>query len=135
MELVRLQSGGEVLVRPIRADDAVRLRVAFERLSPESRYRRFLALKPHLSQREVRYLVDIDGSSHAALIATSPDDAGHIVAVGRYVAVPDDSQAAEFAIVVADHVQGQGLATELLERLAGAAVRHGFTRFKGHDAR
>ena len=44
--------------------------------------------------------------------------------------MPDDPQAAEFAIVVADHIQGEGLATELLERLAGAAVRHGFTRFR-----
>jgi RimJ/RimL family protein N-acetyltransferase len=130
MELVRLQSGREVLIRPIRPDDATRLQIAYERLSPESRYRRFLALKPYLTQSEVRYLVDIDGRSHVALIARSPDDAGHILAVGRYVAVPDDPHAAEFAIVVADHIQGEGLGTELLDRLAGAAVRNGFTRFR-----
>lgn len=130
MELVRLKSGREMLIRPIRPDDGARLQVAHERLSPESRYRRFLAAKPHLNSHEVRYLVDIDGSSHVALVATGPDDAGWILGVGRYVRLPDDPEAAEFAIVVADHIQGEGLATQLLERLADAAVRNGFTRFQ-----
>jgi RimJ/RimL family protein N-acetyltransferase len=129
VDLVRLKSGRQLLIRPIRPDDGARLAVAYDRLSPESRYKRFLAPKPHLSSSDVRYLVDIDGASHVALLATSPDDAGHILGVGRYVALPDDPQAAEFAIVVADHVQGEGLGTELLERMADAAVKNGFTRF------
>ncbi len=129
MELVSLESGRVVLIRPIRRDDAARLQVAHDRLSPESRYRRFLTAKPHLTPSEVKYLTDVDGSSHLALIATSPDDAGHILAVGRYVRLPEDPEAAEFAIVVADHIQGEGLATELLERLADAAGRNGFKRF------
>lgn len=130
MELVRLKNGREVLIRPIRPDDGARLQVAHDRLSPLTRYRRFLASKPRLSPTEVRYLVDIDGSSHVALIATSPDDTGWILAVGRFVRLADEPTAAEFAIVVADHIQGQGLGTELLERLADAAVACGITRFR-----
>jgi RimJ/RimL family protein N-acetyltransferase len=129
VEQLSLKSGRDVLIRPIRADDALRLQVAHGRLSPESRYRRFLTAKPQLTPSEVRYLTEVDGSAHFALIATSPDDAGHILAVGRYVQLPDDPHAAEFAIVVADHIQGEGLATELLERLANAGARNGFRRF------
>jgi protein lysine acetyltransferase len=130
VELIRLKSGREVLVRPIRPDDGPRLKTAYDRLSPESRYRRFLVAKPHLSSSEVRYLVDIDGQRHVALAATSPDESGDILAVGRFVSLPEDPGAAEFAIVVADHLQGQGLATELLERLADVALRRGIRRFK-----
>jgi RimJ/RimL family protein N-acetyltransferase len=130
MELVRLKSGKEVLIRPIRSDDGPRLKLAYDRLSPESRYRRFLVAKPHLSSSEVRYLVEIDGQRHVALVATSPDDAGNILAVGRFVSLPEDPGAAEFAIVVADHLQGQGLATALLERLADEALRRGIRRFR-----
>lgn len=130
MELVHLKSGKEVLVRPIRADDGPRLKIAYDRLSPESRYRRFLVAKPHLSSSEVRYLVDIDRANHVALVATSPDDSGDIVAVGRFVRLREDPSAAEFAIVVGDHLQGQGVATALLERLADEALRRGITRFK-----
>ena len=128
MELVRLKSGRQVLIRPIRPEDGARLQVAHDRLSPETKYRRFLAAKPHLSAGEVRYLVNIDGRTHVALVATSQDDSGWILGVGRYVRLPDDPGGAEFAVVVADHIQGEGLGTELLERLADVAVSHGFTR-------
>lgn len=129
MERIRLKSGREVLIRPIEPEDGARLQAAYERLSPESRYRRFLAPKPHLSASEVRYLVNTDGRSHVALIATSADDRGLILAVGRYVALPEEPHAAEFAVVVGDPFQGEGLGGELLERLADIAVEHGFTHF------
>ena len=37
------------MIRPIAADDGPRLRAAYDRLSSESKYRRFLAPKPHLT--------------------------------------------------------------------------------------
>jgi RimJ/RimL family protein N-acetyltransferase len=120
----------QVRIRPIRADDGERLQISHARLSPESRYRRFLAVKPQLSSADARYLVEIDGCDHFALVATVPGDAGDsIVAVARYVRIPDDREAAEFAIVVADAFQNQGLGTELLSRLGHAAVARGVRRF------
>ena len=73
-----------VAVRPIRADDSERLSATHARLSPESRYRRFLATKPELTVADVRYLVDVDGIDHIALVATrqSPDGE-QIVGVAR----------------------------------------------------
>ena len=71
MDVHALTDGRQVGIRPIRADDAVRLREAHTRLSPETRYRRFLAAKPQLSAADSRYLVEVDGSDHFALVATA----------------------------------------------------------------
>ena len=119
-----------VSIRPIRPDDGPELQAAYDRLSPRSQYHRFLAPKPHLSNRETRYLVDVDGHNHAALVATPVDDDRAIVGVARFVRLPDDPQAAEFAIVVGDEWHGQGVATALMARLAEVARAHGITRFR-----
>jgi len=133
VDVYALPDGTEVQIRPIRADDGERLRASHARLSPESRYRRFLASKPQLTEADARYLVEVDGCDHYALVATLAgglgDDPEPIVAVARYVRLPGDPQAAEFAIVVGDLLQHQGLATELMTRLAQAAVARGVRRF------
>ena len=46
----------------------------FERLSPESRYRRFLVALPELSAEKVRYLTEIDHHDHEAIIALDEQD-------------------------------------------------------------
>lgn len=126
-----LSDGTAVEIRPIRHDDSERLRAAHARLSPESRYRRFLGAKPILSAGDVEYLVDIDGSDHFALVGSVPDGRDEsIVAVARFVRLADDPAAAEFAIVVGDSYQRQGLASELLARLAAAARERGVERFR-----
>lgn len=129
MDFVPLHRGGEVAIRPIREDDAERLEAAYARLSPESRYRRFLAVKPRLTAEELRYLTDIDGRDHVALIATPVEDPEVIIGVGRFVRLQSDPATAEFAIVVDDLHQGEGLGTELLRRLADAAIERGVTCF------
>lgn len=130
MERVRLHSGREVLIRPIGPGDGPALSAAYERLSPESKYRRFLAPKPHLSNADTQYLVQVDGLDHVALVATPPDDADSILGAARFVRLPEDPHAAEFAIVVADAVQQEGLGSELLSRLASAAQERGISRFR-----
>lgn len=125
MDIVRLRSGTEVAVRPIRPDDGPRLRAAYDRLSPESRYRRFLAPKPHLSLSEVHYLVDADGANHLALVATLAEHPNRIVGVARFIRLPDEPRVAEFAVVIGDPWQGEGLASALLERLVRAATAGG----------
>jgi RimJ/RimL family protein N-acetyltransferase len=131
VECHTLNDGRKVAIRPIGPDDHERLRASHARLSPESRYRRFLATKPELTSADARYLVEIDGSDHLALVATLPDEPDEpIVAVARYIRLPDDPAAAEFAIVVGDDYQRQGLAGELMKRLADAAVARGVKRFR-----
>lgn len=125
-------TGFPVEIRPIRRDDGVRLRASHERLSPESRYRRFLGAKPSLTESDARYLVDVDGRDHVALVATAAVGGadGEIVAVARFVRLPDMPDTAEFAIVVADAYQRCGLGTELVRDLAKVAIDRDIVRFR-----
>lgn len=127
---LQLPDGTEVLVRPIRPDDKDLLVDGLARLSPESVYRRFLSPKPRFSSGELRYLTEIDGHDHVALVALRPDDPGHLVAVARFVRLADDPVAAEAAIVVGDDHQGRGLGKLLALRLADEARARGIIRFE-----
>jgi protein lysine acetyltransferase len=129
MEYVRLRTGREVTIRPIRPDDKDALGAAFDQLSPLSKYRRFLSPKPYLTSSETRYLVQIDGSNHFALVATPPDRPDQILGVARFVRLPEEPEDAEIAVVVGDQFQRTGIAGELLERLGEAAVARGIKRF------
>lgn len=131
MPSFRLRSGTEVMIRPIGPDDGPALRAAYSRLSPESKYRRFLAAKPHLTSADTRYLVEVDGHDHVALVATPTDAPERIIGVARFVRHDQDPELAELAIVVADVFQHEGLGSELLERLASAAVDAGIHRLAG----
>ena len=118
-----------LLFRHIRPDDKGRLSVALGRLSPESRRRRFLMPKPRFSSSELRYLTEIDGFDHVAIVAVSAEDPDVFYGVARFVRLTEDPETAEAAIVVADSLQGQGLGRELGRRLADEARERGVKRF------
>ena len=121
----------EIVIRPIRGDDHRRLRDSHDRLSPESRYRRFLSSKPQLTAADTRYLVEVDGCDHYAIVATLPKLADEpIFAVARFIRFPDNREVAEMAIVVGDDHQRLGIGTELVSQLGQAAVERGVRRFR-----
>ena len=118
-------------LRAIRPDDGARLQDSHARLSPESRYRRFMAAKPRLSGSDARYLADIDGHDHLAIVATVTEaDGEHIVGVGRVVRIEDEPEVGDFAIVVGDAWQNQGLGAALLAHLGEAARAQGISRLR-----
>jgi RimJ/RimL family protein N-acetyltransferase len=129
MPKIALRSGRQVEIRPIRPDDAERLNAAYDALSEQSKYRRFLAAKPRLSESDTRYLVQVDGCNHVALVATAVEDPNRIIGVARFVRLPEDPRTAEFAVVVGDPYQREGLGTALLERLADEAIGRGIRQF------
>ena len=124
-----LSDGTQVLIRPIAPGDKQRLSVALGRLSHETIYRRFLSSKPRLSSSELRYLTEVDGHNHIALVALLADDPDSIVAVARCVRDPGAPDTADFAIVVGDALQGRGLGSLLARELATAARAAGIRRF------
>src|SRR5215210_6981539 len=117
------------MIRPIRPDDKDRLALALSRLSQETIRRRFLAAKPRLSTSELRYLTEVDGDRHIALVAVLAADPEAIVGVARCVRLPADAETAEMAIVVGDTFQRQGLGRALALALADAARAAGVRRF------
>jgi acetyltransferase len=125
-----LPDGAEVLIRPIRADDKRLLEEGLRRLSPESVQRRFLSPKRSFTSAELRYLTEVDGRNHVAFVAEDPRDVERrLIAVGRFVRLVGDPEAAEVAIVVADDWQGRRLGSLVAAKLAAEARRVGIQRF------
>jgi len=128
-----LADGTRVVLRHIRPDDGPELRKAFERLSPESRYRRFFGGVGRLSEAALRYLTCVDCHDHVAIVATgeSPDlktEPG--LGVARFVRLADDPTVAEAAVTVVDDAQQKGLGRLLSITLARAAVERGIHTFR-----
>ena len=130
-EAVRLRDGTELFLRPIRPDDAPRLRALHSRLSPESIYLRFLGPHPVLTEEDAGRLATVDYRHTMAIVAVrknGEDEA--ILGVARYAAVdPKSLDEAEVAIVVEDAYQGRGLGTLLMRRLIDYARRQGVAAF------
>jgi RimJ/RimL family protein N-acetyltransferase len=128
--LKRLPDGAPILIRPIRADDKRMLADGLRHLSEESVQRRFLTPKSSFSRAELRYLTEVDGRDHVALVAEYPGEpVRRLIAVARFVRLHDDPGAAEVAIVVADDWQRRGLGSLLAELLAAEARDLGVARF------
>ena len=100
----------------------------FARLSPESRYRRFLAAMPELTEEMVRYLTVIDHHDHEAIVALD-DKTGEGIGVARYVRSKERPDVAEVAVTVIDDWQGRGLGTLLLEAISARARAEGIRTF------
>ena len=124
-----LPDGTQILIRPIQASDKARLSAALGRLSQKTIQRRFLAAKPRLSSSELRYLTEVDGHDHIALVAVLAAEPNSIAAVARCVRIPGTPDTAEFAIVVGDPLQGRGLGSLLARELATTARAAGIRRF------
>jgi ribosomal protein S18 acetylase RimI-like enzyme len=123
---IHLADGRDVHLRWIRSSDAPLIREGYARLSQQSRYTRFFTLMPALSDSFVRYLTEVDGFNHAALVALSgPSEAAAIpergFGVARFIRDERDHTSAELAITVADDTQGHGLGHLLASTLATAA--------------
>ena len=130
---VALADGGRIRIRPIVTADKDAIVRGFERLSTESRVRRFFNPPVSLSDSMLRYLTTIDYTNHMALGAWDVDSAEHPgVAIARYIRLTDEPACAEAAVTVIDEYQHRGIATVLLEALALSAVENGIDRFCGY---
>jgi len=137
VERAVLRDGTQVLLRLVTPEDKELLRAGFERLSPESRYARFLAPKSQLSDDELRYLCEVDHEHHVAIGAVRDDrdvrDPGAApvgLGIARFIRLADPPNTAEAAIAVADEIQHQGLGSLLFLRLVAAAAERGIERFR-----
>lgn len=123
-----LRDGTTALLRVAQREDRAALREFFERLSPESRWRRFFS-----QSVPARELIDaLCDSSNPEKVLTlivlrTREDGSGIVATGSYQAI--NATTAEVAFAVDDAFQGKGLGSLLLERLAILAARAGLVRF------
>ena len=123
-ETLVLGDGAAIAIRPLTRGDRGGIATLFSRLSPESRYRRFLGPKRELSERELAFFTDIDHVRHEALAAVDQRD-NSIVGVAHYVQYLDRPRVAAVAFEVADEWQQMRIGTALADRLLNRARING----------
>jgi acetyltransferase len=120
-------------IRPIQAADEQLLKSFLHELSPGTLYFRFGRMSmPMWTDQEWRALCSPDPMGYSHFIATQITQPGHyrIVGLARLVCSPE-AEDAEFSMVLADHLQRQGLGTKLMNALVGQARRRGLTSIYG----
>ena len=124
-----LRDGSRVEVRALRPDDRAAILAAVGHTSERSLYRRFFAARRTFTEREIAFFLNVDFTSHVALVAVVKHDDGEeeIVGGGRYVMLQPGR--AEAAFTVVDQYQGRGLGTVLLRHLAAIAGGAGIHEF------
>jgi len=121
---VVLRDGATAHLRPITPADDDLLVAFYARVSEQSKYYRFFAPYPELSDRDVARFTQVDYHDRLALIVT----VGHeMIGVGRYERT--GRRTAEVAFLIEDAHQGRGLGQLLLEHLAQAARENGIHQF------
>jgi GNAT superfamily N-acetyltransferase len=129
-EDVALEDGTVAHLRLIRPEDKRLMLEAWERLSPESRYRRFFSAKSALSRVELRYLTELDNVDHLAIGASCHRDGVEVaIGVARFIRLATRPDAADAAVTVVDDAQRRGLGRVLLTRLIAAARERGVECF------
>ena len=125
---VVLRDGSHVRIRQGHRSDGRLLAQGFDRLSPESRYRRFLTPMRQLDARTMRYLTNMDHRDHEAMVALE-EQREEALGVARYVRDPTRPDTAEVAVTVVDDWQGRGLGTLLLAVISARAREEGIRTF------
>ncbi|HQY29288.1 MAG TPA: GNAT family N-acetyltransferase [Burkholderiaceae bacterium] len=129
---VALRDGREVTLREIEEADASEIIAAFERLSPESRYSRFMQHKKQVEAAELDRGVHPRSGLDFVLVATVPAPDGiDIVGAAQYTPAGSGDGACEFAVTVAEDWRTIGLATALVSRLVRRARRDGYQTIEG----
>ncbi|MCP4044378.1 MAG: bifunctional acetate--CoA ligase family protein/GNAT family N-acetyltransferase [Gammaproteobacteria bacterium] len=117
----QLNDGTDIIIRPIRPEDAEIEQAFIRGLSPESRYFRFMNSIHELSLEMLVRFTQIDYHNEMALVAINPGvDGEEEIGVARYMTNPD-KKTCEFAIVVSDKWQGKGIARLLMHKLIDVA--------------
>ena len=125
---VLLRDGRTAHLRPILPEDAEGLVEFYSHVSQESKYFRFFAPMPTLSDHDVKRFTNVDYHDRVALVMTVAE---RIIAVGRYDVIEKKANhsRAEVAFLVQDAHQRRGIAQLLLEHLAQAGRERGVDRF------
>ena len=112
---------GELLIRPIRPEDAQLLLSLFESLSPRSIYMRFFTpLRSFQNSMLVRF-TQIDYDREIALVAIQEIEGEEKMLGVARVIIDIKPHHGEFSVIVRDDCQGKGIGAELLSQCLSIA--------------
>lgn len=117
-EKFRLRDGRELLIRPIRQEDAEPIRGSFPLLEPEQIRQRFLTTMAELPAEQAARLCSPDPRSEFVLVAAEPLPPGDaLVGALARARVLEGGRQAEYAILISRFIVGQGVGRHLMRRL------------------
>lgn len=129
-----LADGTQILIQPVRNEDAAAECAFIDALSPQARCNQFLGQARHPSGVSVEQFTDLDYDHSMAFAAVVRDGAkDNIVGVGRYTATRDGT-ACECAVTVLDGWQSKGLGSVLMRHIIDVAEHRGITRMWSMDS-
>ena len=124
----RLRNGALLEIRALRPDDRAGMLAVIGRASKETLYRRFFGPKQSFSEREIEFFLNVDFTSHVALVALLAEDGRQVIVGGaRYIV--SRPGCAELAFVIDDLHQKLGIATLLITHLIKLARAAGLKEF------
>ncbi len=128
----QLPDGTNVVIRPIRPEDASIEQVFVKHMSAESKYFRFMHSVEELTPLMLARLTQIDYDREMALIAVIAEGTENacIIGVVRY-AINPDRHSCEFALAVGDDYQRKGIGRYLMKRLMTVARDRGLDVMEG----
>ena len=128
---VQLNDGTDIVIRPIRPEDA-EIEAKFVReMSEESKYFRFMSTLRELSQEMLVRFTQIDYHNEMDLIAVKSNGASEEqIGVARYVTNLDKTSC-EFALAVSDKWQNKGIARKLMRNLLEVARDRDLEKMEG----
>ncbi|HZU85469.1 MAG TPA: bifunctional acetate--CoA ligase family protein/GNAT family N-acetyltransferase [Polyangiaceae bacterium] len=131
------KDGTELTIRPIRPEDEPLMVKFHGTLSERAVYLRYFAML-NISQRTAHErlirICFIDYDREMALVAVRRDPGtgeADVLGIGRLTKIPGRNDG-EFAILIADRHQNNGIGTELLSRLVAVGRREKLERIVGH---
>jgi len=126
-----LRDGRAVHVRAMRPADEAELLQAFERMSDEARYMRFMRTVREPNMERLRATLASFPGSGFGIVATAPAADGFDIAGSAIFVIGNDRTSCEFAITVGAAYAGAGLARTLMTSLIESAKERGLVEMEG----
>ncbi len=123
--------GRRIFIRPVKPEDAPLFTALFKVLSPTTIYHRFFGVLKELKPEMLACFTQIDYDREIALVAIDEDsEIERMLGVARIIGDPD-GKTGEFAVLVGDAWQGQGIGSNLLDKCLLIAKGQGFKTVHG----
>jgi acetyltransferase len=131
VKYMQLPDGTDIVIRPIRPEDAEMEQDFVRNLSKESRYMRFMQALRELTPDMLVRLTQIDYDREIAFLALTKVEGREVeMGVARY-AINPDKISCEFALVIGDNFQNKGLGNVLMQTLIDTARAKGLRYIDG----
>ena len=128
----KVPDGTVLAMRPIHERDGLTIANALEGLSAETRRLRFLVPVNKIPDAFVPGLTEVDSATHYGVIVVRQVGNEEVTIAGGRIVAGDEPGTWEFALLVVDPWQGQGVGRQILAALIEEARRRKLKRLMGN---